>query len=135
MCVVHAAAQADPKKRVVVTGMGLASVFGNDYDTYYNQLLEGVSGVDHITRFDASEFPTNFAAQIKDFDNEGLIDKKNARRYDDCLSYTMVAGRRLSVMLESRRKEIQKDMRSSTSRESGCSLVLVWEDSKFCRTE
>ena len=94
VCVVHAAAQTDPKKRVVVTGMGLASVFGNDYDTYYNQLLEGVSGVDHITRFDASEFPTNFAAQIKDFDNEGLIDKKNARRYDDCLSYTMVAGKK-----------------------------------------
>eukprot|EP00889_Picochlorum_renovo_P008888 jgi/Picre1/35918/NNA_003375.t1 len=42
VCVVRAAAQADPKKRVVVTGMGIASVFGNDYDTYYNQLLEGV---------------------------------------------------------------------------------------------
>jgi 3-oxoacyl-[acyl-carrier-protein] synthase II len=46
------------------------------------------------SRFDAAEFPTNFAAQIRDFDNEDLIDKKNARRYDDCLSYTMVASKK-----------------------------------------
>lgn len=74
--------------------MGLASVFGNDPDHFYNQLLEGVSGVDTISRFDASEFPTTFGAQIKNFDNEDLIDKKNARRYDDCLSYTMVASKK-----------------------------------------
>lgn len=92
--VVRAAASADPKKRVVITGMGMCSVFGNDPDHFYNQLLEGVSGIDTITRFDASEFPTNFAGQIKDFDNEGLIDKKNARRYDDCLSYCIVAAKK-----------------------------------------
>lgn len=86
--------ETDPKKRVVITGMGVASVFGNDVDHFYNQLLEGVSGVDHITRFDASEYPTNFAAQIKNFDIENLIDKKNARRYDDCLSYCMVASKK-----------------------------------------
>jgi 3-oxoacyl-[acyl-carrier-protein] synthase II len=74
--------------------MGLASVFGNDYNQYYNLLLDGVSGIDHITRFDASEFPTTFAGQIRDFDNEGLVDKKNARRYDDCLTYTMVAAKK-----------------------------------------
>ena len=91
---VRAAASADPKKRVVITGMGMCSVFGNDPEHFYNQLLEGVSGIDTITRFDASEFPTNFAGQIKDFDNEGLIDKKNARRYDDCLSYGIVAAKK-----------------------------------------
>lgn len=90
----RAAATTDPKKRVVITGMGIASVFGNDPDHFYNQLLAGVSGVDHISRFEASEFPTNFAAQIKDFDNEELVDKKNARRYDDCLTYTMVASKK-----------------------------------------
>lgn len=89
-----AAEKRDPKKRVVITGMGIASCFGNDPEEYYNKLLEGISGVEHISRFDASEFPTNFAAQIKDFDNENLIDKKNARRYDDCLSYTMVASKK-----------------------------------------
>jgi len=92
--VTRAVATQDPKKRVVITGMGVASVFGNDIDHFYNQLLDGVSGIDTISRFDASEFPTNFGGQIKNFDNEDLIDKKNARRYDDCLSYCMVASKK-----------------------------------------
>lgn len=50
----------------------------------------------HRGRFDAAEFPTNFAAQIRGFDIEGLVDKKNARRYDDCLSYAMVASKKAS---------------------------------------
>jgi len=79
---------------VVITGIGCCSVFGNDPDKFYEKLLEGVSGVQQIDRFDASEFPTRFAAQIKNFSDEGLIDKKNARRYDDCLKYTMVSGKK-----------------------------------------
>ena len=51
--------------------------------------------MDYISRFDASDFPTKFAAQIKDFDVGDLVDKKNARRYDDCLSYTMVASKKV----------------------------------------
>lgn len=62
-----------------------------------NSLLAGKSGVSLIDRFDASEYPTRFAAQIKNFDDEGLIDKKNARRYDDCLKYTMVAGKKALI--------------------------------------
>lgn len=61
----RAAATKDPKKRVVITGMGVASVFGNDVDTFYDALLAGTSGIATITRFDASEFPTNFGGQIK----------------------------------------------------------------------
>ena len=45
-----------------------------------------------IDRFDIEEFPTKFAAQIRDFDNEGFVDKKNARRMDDCLQYALVSG-------------------------------------------
>eukprot|EP00879_Flechtneria_rotunda_P007554 GHRR01007925.1.p1 GENE.GHRR01007925.1~~GHRR01007925.1.p1 ORF type:complete len:345 (+),score=99.33 GHRR01007925.1:189-1223(+) len=92
--VTKAAVTRDPSKRVVITGIGLTSVFGNDADVFYNKLLDGVSGVAAIDRFDASEYPTRFAAQIKNFDDEGLIEKKNARRYDDCLKYTMVAGKK-----------------------------------------
>ena len=86
------ARETDPKKRIVVTGMGLCSVFGNDYDKFYDKLLAGESGVDMIDRFDTEDFPTKFAAQIKDFDNEGFIDKKNARRMDNCLQYALVSG-------------------------------------------
>ena len=86
------ARETDPKKRIVVTGMGLCSVFGNDYDVFYDKLLAGTSGVAEIDRFDIEEFPTKFAAQIRDFDNEGFVDKKNARRMDDCLQYALVSG-------------------------------------------
>ncbi|CAL5213812.1 unnamed protein product [Lathyrus oleraceus] len=86
--------QKDPKKRVVITGMGLASVFGNDVDGYYEKLLAGESGITSIDRFDASKFPTRFAGQIRDFSSEGYIDGKNDRRLDDCLRYCIVAGKK-----------------------------------------
>lgn len=82
----RAAAEAEPRddsQRIVITGMGVVSCFGNDVDEYYNALLEGKSGVKEISRFDASEFPTKFAAQIEDFSSAGYIDKKNDRRMDD----------------------------------------------------
>lgn len=86
--------ETDPNKRVVITGMGLCSVFGNDPDTFYEKLLAGTSGIGEIDRFDASKFPTRFAGQIKNFDVEGEIDGKNARRLDDCLKYGLVAGKK-----------------------------------------
>ncbi|RID60474.1 hypothetical protein BRARA_F03628 [Brassica rapa] len=75
--------ETDPKKRVVITGMGLVSVFGNDVDAYYEKLLSGESGISLIDRFDASKFPTRFGGQIRGFSSEGYIDGKNERRLDD----------------------------------------------------
>lgn len=89
--------ETDPKKRVVITGMGLCSVFGNDVNGFYDQLLEGTSGVNYIDRFDATKFPTTFAAQIRNFSNEGLIDGKNDRRLDDCLRYAIVSGKKALI--------------------------------------
>ncbi|RWW09538.1 hypothetical protein GW17_00026971 [Ensete ventricosum] len=86
--------ETDPKKRVVITGMGLVSVFGNDVDAYYEKLLEGESGIGPIDRFDASKFPTRFAGQIRGFSSEGYIDGKNDRRLDDCLRYCLVSGKK-----------------------------------------
>ncbi|XP_052179490.1 3-oxoacyl-[acyl-carrier-protein] synthase I, chloroplastic [Diospyros lotus] len=86
--------EKDPKKRVVITGMGLVSVFGNDADAYYDKLLAGESGISLIDRFDASKFPTRFAGQIRGFSAEGYIDGKNDRRLDDCLRYCIVAGKK-----------------------------------------
>lgn len=86
--------EKDPKKRVVITGMGLVSVFGNDVDTYYDKLLSGESGVTLIDRFDASKFPTRFGGQIRGFASQGYIDGKNDRRLDDCLRYCIVAGKK-----------------------------------------
>uniref|UniRef100_A0A6I9QYI7 3-oxoacyl-[acyl-carrier-protein] synthase I, chloroplastic n=1 Tax=Elaeis guineensis var. tenera TaxID=51953 RepID=A0A6I9QYI7_ELAGV len=86
--------EIDPRKRVVITGMGLVSVFGNDVDVYYQKLLEGESGIGPIDRFDASKLPTRFAGQIRGFSSEGYIDGKNGRRLDDCLRYCLVSGKR-----------------------------------------
>ncbi|CAM0907169.1 unnamed protein product [Alopecurus aequalis] len=88
--------ETDPKKRVVITGMGLVSVFGNDVDAYYDRLLAGHSGVRNITRFDASKFPTRFAAEILDFSSEGYVDKRLELAYclDDFQRYALVASKK-----------------------------------------
>jgi 3-oxoacyl-[acyl-carrier-protein] synthase II len=86
--------ETDPKKRVVITGMGVVSVFGNDVTTFYDKLLEGTSGISLIDRFDASAFPTKFGGQIRGFSSEGYIDGKNDRRLDDTLRYCLVSGQK-----------------------------------------
>ncbi|KAL6991948.1 3-oxoacyl-[acyl-carrier-protein] synthase I, chloroplastic, partial [Sarracenia purpurea var. burkii] len=86
--------ERDPKKRVVITGMGLVSVFGNDADAYYDKLLAGESGVTPIDRFDASKFPTRFAGQIRGFSAQGYIDGKIDKRLDDSIRYCIVAGKK-----------------------------------------
>ena len=87
----------DPKKRVVITGLGVCSVFGNDPETYYDKLVAGTSGISDITGFDASAMPTRFAGEIKDFDVEGLIPPKEARRLDPCWKYTLVSGNKALI--------------------------------------
>lgn len=84
----------DKKRRVVVTGMGVTSCFGSDVDRFYQALLEGRSGMGRITAFDASPFPTQIAAEIKEFDVGDYMDKKLSRRADPYIRYTMVAGKK-----------------------------------------
>lgn len=86
--------EKDPKKRIVITGMGLVSVFGNDTDIFYDKLLEGKSGISLIDRFDASSYSVRFGGQIRGFSSEGYIDGKNDRRLDDCWRYCLVSGKR-----------------------------------------
>lgn len=82
------------KKRIVVTGMGIVSCFGTDVDHFYNQLLEGKSGIGLIDNFPCSDWPTHIAGVIRDFDAGEYMDKKQARRVDPFILYTMVAGKK-----------------------------------------
>lgn len=82
------------KRRVVITGYGTVSCFGADVDTFYEALLAGKSGIKPITTFDASEYPTQFAGQVAPFEHENYIDKKQARRVDPFILYSMVAGKK-----------------------------------------
>lgn len=82
------------KKRIVITGMGIVSCLGNDVDLFYRNLLAGISGISPITDFPCEDFLTKFAGVIKNFDPEEYIEKKQARRVDKFISYSMVAGKK-----------------------------------------
>ncbi|AQS59453.1 beta-ketoacyl-ACP synthase II [Desulforamulus ferrireducens] len=78
-------------KRVVVTGMGVITPLGTGLDKFWNSLTNGVSGIARITRFDPSEFSTQIAGEVKDFDFSQYLDKKEARRMDKFSQYGVVA--------------------------------------------
>jgi 3-oxoacyl-[acyl-carrier-protein] synthase II len=78
-------------KRVVVTGLGALTPIGNTLDAYWNNLIEGVSGAAPIQQFDASKFKTQFACEVKDFNVEDHIDRKEARKLDQFAQYAMVS--------------------------------------------
>lgn len=78
-------------KRVVVTGIGALTPIGNTAEEFWNGLATGVSGAAPITRFDASLFKTQFACEIKNFDVEQFMDRKEARKMDPFTQYAMIA--------------------------------------------
>ena len=79
-------------RRVVVTGLGALTPIGNNIEEYWNGLISGVSGAAPITYFDASKFKTQFACEVKNFNVEDFIDRKEARRMDRYAQYAMVTA-------------------------------------------
>jgi len=80
------------KRRVVVSGAGLLTPVGNNVEKSWKALLSGQSGVGGITRFDASDFATRFAAEVKDFQPENYLEKKEIRRMDLFLQFAVAAS-------------------------------------------
>jgi len=78
--------------RVVVTGIGLVTPVGSDRKTTWDSLLEGKSGIDYISLFDAESFTTRIAAEVKDLDAEGLLGRKEAKRLDRFAQFACVAA-------------------------------------------
>ncbi|MBQ9440054.1 MAG: beta-ketoacyl-ACP synthase II [Paludibacteraceae bacterium] len=79
-------------KRVVVTGLGAVTPLGNDVDTTWTNLVNGVSGAATIKKFDASNFRTQFGCEVKNFDPNEYFDRKDARKYDLFTQYALVAA-------------------------------------------
>ena len=79
-------------RRVVVTGMGALTPIGNDLESYWNGLISGTSGCANITHFDASNFKTKSACELKGFDPADHFEKKEFRRYDRFSQYGIVAA-------------------------------------------
>lgn len=79
-------------KRVVITGMGALTPIGNDVASYLEGLRAGKSGAAKITRFDTTGFRTDFACEVKGFNAEDFLEKKEARRIDPFAQYAMVVA-------------------------------------------
>ncbi len=79
-------------KRVVVTGLGAITPIGNTIDEYWNSLINGVSGADMITLFDASKFKTKFGCEVKGFEPTDFLEKKEARKIDRFTQIALVTS-------------------------------------------
>lgn len=79
-------------KRVVVTGMGAVTPLGNSAEETWQKMLEGVSGAAPITHFDTTNFKTQFACEVKDFDPSKWMDRKEARKMDPYCQYALSAA-------------------------------------------
>jgi len=79
-------------RRVVVTGIGALTPIGNNLQEYWDGLIKGVSGAAPITHFDAKEFKTQFACEVKNFEVTDFINRKEARKMDQFCQYAMIAA-------------------------------------------
>lgn len=85
--------ETDNKRRVVITGIGIISSVGIGKDSFWKSLISGKSGVDKITRFDASNFSTQIAAEVNDFNPENWLNKKQIRRMDRFTQFAVSAAK------------------------------------------
>lgn len=81
------------KNRVVITGMGAVTPVGIGTAAFWQSLIAGKSGIDRITRFDPSEYATQIAGEVKDFDASQYIEKKEAKRMDRCTQFAVSAAK------------------------------------------
>jgi len=79
-------------KRVVITGLGALTPIGNDVNSFWDSLSNGVSGAGPITRFDAEKFKTRFACEVKNFDPLDFFERKEVRKMDLFTQFAMVAS-------------------------------------------
>lgn len=78
--------------RVVATGLGIISPIGNNLNDFWNNLINGVSGADNITLYNASKFKTRFACEVKGFDPTQFLDRKEARKLDRFTQFALVVS-------------------------------------------
>ena len=97
------------KRRVVVTGMGAITPIGNGINEFWDGLVSGKNGVGPITKFDASGFETKFAAEVKNFNPENYIDKKNVKRMDPFTHYAIASSEMALIDSEMNLDKVNKE--------------------------
>ena len=80
------------KKRAVITGIGCVTPIGIGKERFWNSLINGMSGIDYITRFDTGGFGVKIAAEVKDFDSENYIDKREIKKMDRFTQFAVAAS-------------------------------------------
>ncbi|MBQ4152079.1 MAG: beta-ketoacyl-[Schwartzia sp.] len=78
--------------RVVVTGLGVVSPIGIGREAFWQALMDGKNGIDKITRFDAADYPSQIAGEVKDFNPADFIDKKESKRMDRYAQFAVAAS-------------------------------------------
>ncbi|MGB9792352.1 MAG: beta-ketoacyl-ACP synthase II [Thermacetogeniaceae bacterium] len=81
------------EKRVVVTGLGVISPVGIGKKAFWESLLEGKSGIDKVTRFDPTPYPSKIAAEVRDFEPDNFFDRKEAKRMDRFTQFGLAAAK------------------------------------------
>jgi 3-oxoacyl-[acyl-carrier-protein] synthase II len=79
-------------KRVVITGLGAITPLGNSVNEFWENIIAGKSAAGPITKFDSSKFKTHFACEVKDFNIEAYLDKKEIKKYDLFTQYAIAAS-------------------------------------------
>ncbi|MCI0635875.1 MAG: beta-ketoacyl-ACP synthase II [Actinobacteria bacterium] len=79
-------------RRVVITGLGAVTPLGNDVESTWDGAVSGRSGVEFVRAFDTSDFPVRIAAEVKDFDSEGLVSAKEMKRLDRNVQFALAAA-------------------------------------------
>lgn len=117
------------KNRVVITGMGVISPVGNNTETFWHSLVNGISGISLITHFDTTGYTTRIAGEVKDFDPTKFIDKKEARRMDR-FSQFAVAAAKMAVEDAGLDMKTEDGHRAGVILGSGIGGVATMEDQK-----
>jgi 3-oxoacyl-[acyl-carrier-protein] synthase II len=116
------------KNRVVITGMGVMTSLGRDLESFWGNLMAGKSGVSHIEAFDVEDYPTKIAAEIKGFNPEDWIDRREARRMDRFVQLACVAAIQALKDANLNVAEDTDPERVGTYVGSGIGGLGTWED-------
>jgi 3-oxoacyl-[acyl-carrier-protein] synthase II len=116
------------ERKVVVTGIGAVTPVGNDIGTFWKNIKAGVCGIDFITKFDTAKFRVKVAAEVKGFNDEGYVDKKEAKRMDLFSRYAIVSA--LQALADSGidPESIKGDYRTGVIIGSGIGGMQTMED-------
>lgn len=106
-------------KRVVVTGLGAITPLGNNINDFWESLINGKSGIDTVTHFDVSDFPTKIAGEVKNFNPEDYMDKKDSKRMDPFCQFAVAAA---GNALKSANLSNLKDYSYRTGVSIGCGI-------------